>query len=66
MVNGKSLSFVVESRSSWVHTMMRPRTIRVTAILLILAVCLAAFAGWDIVYERFVTAEWPAENHHFF
>lgn len=46
--------------------MMGPRTIRITAILLVVTVCLTAFAGWDIVYDRFVTSEWPVDNNIFF
>jgi hypothetical protein len=39
--------------------MMTPRTIKVVAVVLALMVCLTTFAGWDIQFERFVTAEWP-------
>jgi len=45
--------------------MMRPRTIRITAITLILTVCLATLAGWDIVYDQFVTSEWPVDSNLF-
>jgi len=42
-----------------IEIMMSPRTIRIVAIVLILIVCLAGLAGWDIVFDRFVTSEWP-------
>jgi len=42
--------------------MMRPRTIRITAIALALIVCLTAIAGWDIIFDRSFTAEWPPHN----
>jgi hypothetical protein len=38
--------------------MMRPRTIRIIALVLALMVCLTAFAGWDSVFEKYVTADW--------
>ena len=38
--------------------MMRPRTIRIIALVLALMVCLTAFAGWDTVFEKYVTADW--------
>jgi hypothetical protein len=45
--------------------MMRPRAIKITAIALALGVFLSGFAGWDILFDRFVTAEWPPHTIFF-
>ena len=45
--------------------MMHRRTIRITAIVLVLVVYLVAIAGWDIVFDRLFTAEWPPHNLFF-
>ena len=37
---------------------IRPRTLRIVALVVALMVCLAAFAGWDTVLERYVTSDW--------
>jgi hypothetical protein len=38
--------------------MMTQRANRLTAIVITLVVSLAALAGWDIVFDRFVTLPW--------
>lgn len=48
---------------SWIDdikraSMMRPRTIRIIALVLALMVCLTAFAGWDTVFAQYVMSDW--------
>ena len=38
--------------------MMRPRTIRVVAVVLVVMVCLTFVAGWDIVFGQHVLSDW--------
>ena len=40
---------------------IRPRTLRIVALVVALMVCLAAFAGWDTVFERYVTSDWLSQ-----
>jgi hypothetical protein len=38
--------------------MMRPRTIRIVSVALVLMVCLTFLTGWDTVFAQQVWSEW--------
>jgi len=38
--------------------MMRPGTIRIVAIALVLMVCMAAALGWDPVFNQHIVSHW--------
>jgi len=42
--------------------MMRPRTIKIIATVLIFMIGLTFVAGWDIVFNQHVSAEWICKS----